>query len=417
MTESVGKYQKLKVLFISQRFLFPMNTGGKIRTGKILEELKKVFDITLVSNLEPLKDEPYLHHMKDLCEEFHSVIWKEIPRGSLHFYFKILIGSFSRYPISVLNDYSSSFEWKIQEVFKEKPFDLVICDFLQSSLNLSKISGCPLLLFEHNVESILVRRHYEVSKNLISKLFWWLQWIKMDHFEKKMCQRFNGVVTVSEVDRTHLIEKYSAPKVYAIPTGVDFDYFSPLDGPIEENTLVFTGSMDWLPNEDAILFFAHEILGEIKKQGSDIRLKVVGRNPSKKLVHELNMFPEIEVLGWVEDVRPFISRSAVYVIPLRIGGGTRIKAYEAMAMGKAIVSTSIGLEGLPVENGKNVILADTAESFSREVVNLLRDPLTRKKFEISAREFVQRNCSWGNAAKAFEGICENVVSENAGERG
>ena len=139
----------------------------------------------------------------------------------------------------------------------------------------------------------------------------------------------------------------------------------------------------------------------------------MGRNPSSSFLNKVALFPEIEVLGWVEDVRPFIADSAVYVIPLRIGGGTRIKAYEAMAMGKAMVSTSIGVEGLPVEHGKNVILADTPDAFSSEVVGLLLNNEKRKKIEMAAREFVQAKYSWSHAAKAFKGICENVVNEYA----
>ncbi len=193
---------------------------------------------------------------------------------------------------------------------------------------------------------------------------------------------------MSETDKQILEGEFAAANVFAIPTGVDTEYFTPRQEAPEKNTLVFTGSMDWLPNEDAILFFAHEILPKIKRRIPDIKLVVAGRRPSRHLLNEMQKYPEVSILGWVDDVRPFISRHAVYVVPLRIGGGTRIKVYEAMAMGKAIVSTTIGVEGLPVTAGVNVAIADDPESFAQSVITLLRDAEARTRIEREARDFV-----------------------------
>jgi len=186
----------------------------------------------------------------------------------------------------------------------------------------------------------------------------------MERYERVACNSFDSVVAVSEIDQEIFRKRFAVKNAYAIPTGVDTEYFSPTKDSIVENSLVFTGAMDWLPNEDAIMYFAREILGKIKEQIPDVKLTVVGRNPSLRLRNELESYPEIEVTGWVEDVRPYIGSHSLYVIPLRIGGGTRIKVYEAMAMGKAVVSTSIGVEGLPVKNGNNVLLADNAATFA-----------------------------------------------------
>jgi sugar transferase (PEP-CTERM/EpsH1 system associated) len=408
MTVSAGN-GKLKVLFFSQRFPYPMDTGGKIRTGKLLEKLKDVFDITLISNVESPKDDTYLDRMPALCSSFHGVPWKEAKKYSARFYLRLLAAMFSRYPFTVINDYSKDLETKIRNVANEQDYDLLVCDFLQPSLNLRSITNYPSLLFQHNVESMIARRHYESAKEPVSRLFWWLQWQKMRRYERKACEKFNGIVAVSEHDKNVLEQEFGARNVFTIPTGVDTDFFSPKEGNFEWNSLVFTGSMDWLPNEDAILFFAREILGKIKAQAPAIKLTVVGRNPSRYLVNELKQYPEIKVVGWVEDVRPYISRHALYIIPLRIGGGTRIKVYEAMAMGKAVVSTAIGVEGLPVTSGVNVIIADDPESFAQEVIRLLRDPEMRNRIEREARKFVETNASWDKAAVAFNDICSRVV--------
>ena len=408
MTESAGK-KRLKVLFFSQRFPYPMDTGGKIRTGKLLEQLKDVFDITLVSNVESPKDDEYLDQVKKLCAEFHPVPWKETKKYTFRFYLKLLRSVFSRYPFTVINDYSKDLEAALLHLTTSERFDLLICDFLQPSLNFRRLSGTPTLLFEHNVESVIPRRHFETSRNPLAKLFWWLQWRRMERYERETCRKFTGTVTVSETDKKYLEEISGIGTVFAIPTGVDTAFFAPREEPVKNNSLVFTGSMDWLPNEDAIGFFAREILGKIKRVIPTVQLTVVGRNPSQSLIKELEAYPEITVTGRVEDVRPFISSHALYIIPLRIGGGTRIKAYEAMAMGKAVVSTSVGIEGLPITDGENVVLADTPDAFAGAVVTLLRETKKRQQIGMNGRNFVVENSGWQRAAKAFANISRKVA--------
>lgn len=409
MTESAGS-KRLKVLFFSQRFPFPMDTGGKIRTGKILEQLKRVFDITLVSNVERPKDDNYLDQIETLCTEFQPVLWKEVKKYTVRFYLKLLRSLFSRYPFTVLNDYSRDIEATLHRLTSEKCFDLLICDFLQPSLNFRSLSGVPTLLFEHNVESVIPRRHLETAQNPVVKMFWWVQWRRMECYEEKTCRKFAGVVTVSENDKAYLEEMFRVPHVFAIPTGVDTQYFEPRDDEVKANSLVFTGSMDWLPNEDAIRFFALEILGRIKRAIPTIQLTVVGRNPRQNLMKELEGYPEITFTGRVDDVRPFISSHSIYIIPLRVGGGTRLKAYEAMAMEKAVVSTTVGIEGLPVRSGEHLMIADDPEHFAAEVVRLLRDSQARTRLAANARLFVQEDFGWNSVAAAFADICHQVTS-------
>ncbi len=407
---------RLRVLFLSQRFLYPMDTGGKIRTGKLLEHLNRMFEITLVSNFEHPKDDKYLRQIRDLCTEFHPIPWKEIKKYSLSFYVRLALRMFSRYPVIVLNDHSRALEAKIFELLRQKQYDLLVCDFVQSSLNLQRVTGIPTLLFQHNVESVITRRHFQTARHPLMRLFWWLQWMKLNRYERSACSRFTGIVTVSDGDKKILEEQFLARNVYAIPTGVDTEYFFPHPNSLEKNSLIFTGSLDWLPNEDAILFFARDILGRIKEHIPTIRLTVVGRTQSRSLLNELRKYPEINVVGWVDDVRPYISRHALYIIPLRIGGGTRIKVFEAMAMGKAVVSTSIGVEGLPLKDGEHVILADSPHHFAQAVVELLRSSHARKRIETAGRKFVCQNFSWEKAALAFADSCRKIASVNDFEK-
>jgi glycosyltransferase involved in cell wall biosynthesis len=408
MTASAGS-RRLKVLFFAQRFPYPMDTGGKIRTGKLLEYLRQVFDVTLISNVESPKDDPYLGQVGKLCAEFYPVPWKEVRKYSFMFYVRVLAKTFSRYPISVSNDYSPDLERTLLEVLQKSKYDLLICDFLQPSINCTKVTGCPTLLFQHNVEAVIPSRHYEIAGDPISKIFWWLQWKKMERYEQAACHKFHGVIAVSEKDKQLFEEQYGARNVFAIPTGVDTEYFSPRNELAEADSLVFTGSMDWLPNEDAVLFFARDILWRIKGSIPNIRLTVVGRNPSRRLMAELERYPEINVVGWVKDVRPYISRHSVYVIPLRIGGGTRIKAFEALAMGKPMVSTTIGTEGLPLIHNQHLLLSDRAEDFSAAVVRLLQDPTERSRLGTNASHFVREHFDWAKVGQHFSNVCYRIA--------
>ena len=175
------------------------------------------------------------------------------------------------------------------------------------------------------------------------------------------------------------------------------------------NSLVFTGSMDWLPNEDAILYFVDAILPLIKQQCPEVSLEVVGRSPSRKLQALAEAEKSIRLTGWVEDIRPFVARSSVCIVPLRIGGGTRLKIFEAMAMNKAVVSTSVGAEGLPVRPGENILLADAPQDFADSVVSLLRDPNQRRRLGTAARALVQESYGWPRVAENFARTLHSAV--------
>ncbi|MGH7392428.1 MAG: glycosyltransferase [Candidatus Rokuibacteriota bacterium] len=410
MEPGAGARPPLKVLFLAKRFPYPMDTGGKIRTGMLLEHLSREFEITLVSNVEPSKDDPHIRRVGRLCADFHGVPWHEVPKYSLAFYATVLRRLLSRYPVTVINDYSKPLATTIADLLAARPYDLVVCDFLQPALNVRGITGHPILLFQHNVESMIWKRHADACRNPALKLFWLRQWRKMERFERDACRRFTGVVAVSDSDKA-VFQAFGARRVFTIPTAVDADYFRPGSGPSGGPALVFTGSMDWLPNEDAILFFADEILPRIATRVPDVTFTIVGRTPSPQLVRRLQDRPGITVTGRVDDIRPYVERAAVYVVPLRIGGGTRIKLYEAMAMGKAIVSTPVGAEGLPVRDGEHLVLADKADAFAEAVVELLFDADRRQRLQQAARRFVEGDCGWSTAAAAFATACRAVARE------
>jgi glycosyltransferase involved in cell wall biosynthesis len=203
-----------------------------------------------------------------------------------------------------------------------------------------------------------------------------------------------------------------------VSTGVDTHFFSPHattesgavhSSAAESRHLVFTGSMDWLPNEDAVIFFCREVLPLIRAEEPDVTLSIVGRAPTPA-VKRLADLPGVHVAGRVDDVRPYIGDAAVYIVPLRIGGGTRLKIFEAMAMGKAVVSTTVGAEGLPVVGDEHVVLADEPQSFSRAVVRLLRDIDGRRRLEAAARALVVERYDWSAVAGELKSALEEVAT-------
>ena len=240
----------------------------------------------------------------------------------------------------------------------------------------------------------------------------------MREFERNACHKFDAIVAVSPNDRSIMEIEYGAPLVRDIPTGVDTDYFRP-SGTVMAKPyhLVFSGSMDWLPNDDAMKYFIRDILPRIRAACPEVTLTVVGRNPFPGIVALSREHPYIHVTGQVEDVRPYIEEATVYVIPLRIGGGTRLKVFEAMAMEKPIVSSSIGVEGLPVADGKDVAIADDPQAFADAVLRLLHDRTCAKRMGRAAGLKVRSQFGWEPVAQSFVRICDLAIDAMKRKKG
>jgi glycosyltransferase involved in cell wall biosynthesis len=258
------------------------------------------------------------------------------------------------------------------------------------------------------------KRHFEVQKNMLKTTYLRRQWRKMQRFEKEACRRFDAVIAVSAEDRDQMRDEYGVNAVFEVPTGVDTDFFTPSRKErIDPHNVVFTGSMDWLPNEDAIRYYTDHILPLVRRSIPDASLTVVGRNPYPSLLELSRRDPSIIVTGRVDDVRPYMERAAVYVVPLRIGGGTRLKIFEAMAMEKAIVSTTVGAEGLPVTDGRELRIADTPETFAAALVYLLTKPEAARKLGQASARVVRERFGWNGVAKRFAEICETTVTKHS----
>jgi glycosyltransferase involved in cell wall biosynthesis len=314
-----------------------------------------------------------------------------------------------------MNKYrSEGMRREIIERDKRREFDVLVSDFLMPSINVPVQLSAPTVLFDRNVEANVVKRYCRIQRNPLKRAYLHSMWRKTMAFEQETCRRFDQVITVSAADRETIRSDYGVESVQDIPTGVDAEYFRPSGNEKpSRNNLVFTGMMNWLPNEDAVCYFVQEILPLVRQVIPDVTLTVVGRDPYPRLLELSSRDPAITVTGRVDDVRPYLERATCFIVPLRVGSGVRLKIFEAMAMEKPVVSTAIGAEGLPVRNGIDVLLADTPAEFAASVVRLLNHEEYARAFGAQAAARVRAEFTWARAAEAFAEICQNTIDRKA----
>lgn len=401
----------MHILWLKTELLHPVDKGGKIRTYNMLKELKRSHHITYLTLDDGMADDQARELASDYCHELVCIPHKRREKFTPGFYAELALNLASPLPYAIRKYESAGMRREITQRASLKSFDILVCDFLAPAVNVPKGLDCASVLFQHNVEAMIWKRHYEVQANPLKKAYLFGQWLKMRSFERKACAQFDSVVAVSREDRELMQQEYDVNAVYEVPTGVDTDFFRP-SGKVERisNNLVFTGSMDWLPNEDAIRYFTEQIMPRIKEAIPGVTLTVVGRDPYPGLRELSRRDPSVVVTGRVEDVRPYMERAAAYIVPLRIGGGTRLKIFEAMAMEKPIVSTTIGAEGLPVRNGVELLLADTPESFAQAVIGLLGEEAWATDLGQRAATIVREKFGWGKVAESFAVACQRALS-------
>ena len=379
----------------------------------MLKELKNEHHVTYLTLDDGSASAEERKRSTEYCHDLICIPHFRREKFTPGFYFELLLNLAESRPYAIKKYESAAMLRKIVELERKNCFDFIVCDFLAPAANVPRNLASPTILFQHNVEAMIWKRHYEIQTNLIKKAYLYNQWQKMRSFEQHMCRDFDCVIGVSAEDREQMKRDYGARTVFDVPTGVDTDYFQPRGVQPSAHSMVFTGSMDWLPNEDAIKYFMGAIMPLIKKKVPDATLTVVGRNPPPALVELRKEDPSLIITGRVEDVRPYIEESAVYIVPLRIGGGTRLKIFEAMAMERAVVSTTVGAEGLPVSNGKELLVADEPAAFANAVITLLTDSSYAVQLGQRAASIVRQNHGWRQVTESFVSICtKNGHTEN-----
>ena len=394
-----------RLLVLSPRFLFPLDQGGRIRTANTLRHMKGgAFHITLLSPAPP-DAERWTAEVDRLCDRFVS--WPETtfstPRKVV-----ALAGSI---PVAVATD-DSSVGRSIVAAELANDAEAILVDFPHAAILLPSKLDIPAIIFTHNVEAEIFARHAEVAKGPMRRV-WQDQARKMRRFEGEAIARCDKVIAVSKRDARALEETYGLTGVEPIETGVDTEFYAynaPLPAPSDGGTVVFTGSMNSRSNIDGIEFLMDEVWPKLLDRRPKVRAVIAGRNPPERLTEAAySRGFDWTFTGFVDDVRPFVESGHVYAIPLRVGSGTRIKVFEAMAMGCPVVSTRLGVEGLDVTAEENFLAADTAEEFAAALARILGNPALQHRLSTDARTLVTTRFGWPVVTKRFEQICLSAL--------
>ncbi len=392
----------MKILWVKTDFLHPTTRGGQIRTLETIKRLHARHEVHYVAYDNPAQPEG-LQRAHEYCSHAYPLTLDVPPRRSLKFASQLLANLFSPLPLSITRYCSPAMRSQVAKLVSTIRFDSLVCDFLTPAPNFPDMS--KVVLFQHNVETMIWRRHVEQSPDPLRKAYFQMQADRMFNCERDMCRAAARVIAVSPQDSATMKQMFDVES-FSVPTGVDLDYFRrPADAPRKAD-LVFVGSMDWLPNSDGVNYLVREVMPLVWQHKPDCTLAIVGRAPSFDMLALAEKESRIAVTGTVPDVRPWMWGASVSVVPLRIGGGTRLKIYEAMAAGTATVSTSIGAEGLHVSHPDNICLADTPQAFAEECLTLLNDATQRRAVAAAALHLVTSRYSWDAVTDEFERLLD-----------
>ena len=393
----------MKILWAKTDFLHPTNRGGQIRTLEMLKRLSRRNELHYVAY-----DDPGVPEGRERAPEYSTrnfpVDRPIAPRGSPRFFAQLAANLMSPLPLAVSRYRSSAMRRQLATLIAAERYDAVVADFLSITPNFAALSGC--VLFQHNVESMIWKRHAEHAGSPQRRVYFRSQSRRMARYERDVCRAVDRVVSVSPADTQTMRQQFGVDRIEDIPTGVDIDYFRRPSHPPHVSDLVFVGAMDWLPNVDGAQWFMKNVFPIVRSARPNTTITFAGRNPSPE-IRALSA-SGVQVTGTVPDVRPYLWGACVSIVPLRIGGGTRLKIYEAMAAEVPVISTRVGAEGLSVTDGRDICLANDPQDFATGILQLLSSTAERSAISTAALALVTEQFSWDSVTERFEGILEGA---------
>jgi polysaccharide biosynthesis protein PslH len=404
----------MKILWVKPGKLLPLDTGGKLRTYNILRHLSAEHEVTYLSYYGGLRDEVYEREVIERLPgtvAFHTAAPDSTPFERYLDYGRRLFWA-APYAVSKFTD--RRVRRLLSQWILERRFDVAVCDFLSSTLNFPKDLLIPTALFQHNVETVLWRRKADLEVRWIDRVISKIEYAKMRRFEPAQVRRFHHVIAVSGADREAMKSMVDASHISVVPTGVDLSLYryDPEAAPTEP-LVVFTGSMDWEANIDGVEFFCKEIWPLVLAKVPKARFRIVGRSPHARV--KALASDSVEVTGSVPSIIDHLREAAVFVVPLRIGGGTRIKIYEGMAVGKATISTSVGAEGLDVQHQHDILLVDDPVRFAEAVILVLQNDELRRRLEASAAATAAK-LDWSVITERFVEVLHTTIKAASSTR-
>ena len=397
---------KMLMMFHSSPNRPPANLGPAKRSFPFFEEMLKRHDVTVLTFGSPNEEREFRKHFNSVCKSI-TFVNNARPRYMNFFRraYSLLIGKSMFYTL-----YSRRMQKELDKLLKKETFDLLYCSTpLLGFHTLPK--NIPLVTDTHNVEYDILHRGYMESTSLIGKVICYIEYRLGKPQELRNCRKFDVITTTTDRDRSVFLENLPEKDITVIQNGIDPIFFEELSPEKEPNTLVFIGMMEYFPNDVGIRFFLNDILPLIRSRIPDVKLYIVGKNPSKSV--QGYAADKIIVTGFVDDVRPYIARSQVFIVPLNVGGGIRGKALEAMAMGMPIVTTTIGCEGILLKDGESVLVADSPEEFAQAVIRLLQTPELRTKLGRNARATAEKEYQWSDKGRQLDEVCQSVITKHS----
>lgn len=402
----------MRILWVKADKLLPVENGGNIRTYHVLRYLATRHQLTFYSYYGGNPDPDYERALQEHLPGSVAVCTgkAELSGAARGIDYLKHVGKSAPYAVSRFADEKVQHDLALW--FRDERFDVAVCDFLDAAVNFPARLNIPSVLFQHNVEAEIWRRHSETASSPLKKAMYGVEFRKMQRYEEAAVRKFQHVIAVSENDRTLMMRWVDGERITVVPTGVNLAQFRPdgVRGTEPEPLVSFVGAMDWEPNVDGVEYFCGEIWPTIQAEVPGARFRIVGRNPVRRVQKWAS--ESIEVTGRVPSVVEHLRESAVVIVPLRIGGGTRLKIYEAMAAEKAVVSTTVGAEGLDVHAGRDIMLADDAKAFAQAVIMLLRDRDLRKRYEKAAAETAARY-DWPAIGQRFSEVLRAVAEKKS----
>lgn len=391
----------MNILYISYEAPhFPGGTGGQTRQYCLLKELSKKHTFDFIG---PLLNDKQLENIRYLFRDIKS----SPPQKKLHHkiigYLNLLLKPTYPELVQQMESLRIQLFCKIKQAINSEKYDLVHVEHTNVAHWLHNISTTlPKILVAQNVKSVMWQRYYQQAKGIDRERLKNEQ-LLFEKYESTYLNDYNCVVAMSDVDKRFISQLCPQLQVEIVPNGVDIDYFKPVNTTIARSSLVFTGSMAHPPNNEAAIYFCDNIFPKILCKSPDSTISIVGSSPSSN-VEKLGNNPRTIVTGYVEDTRPYIASASVIVVPLLSGSGTRLKILEAMAMQKAIVSTSIGAEGIDYTDNENIMIADDVDSFAYKVIELQSNPIKCEQLGHNARKLIEKKYSWQTSAKRLDNI-------------
>jgi len=413
----------MRLLIICPFFPYPQTTGSRIREYNLITRLARQHEIYLFSLIQSDVELGYVGELESCCKQVMAVRPAHQRTDAIdgkRTLRNAVCGIFDKKPIHFYGRPSPNVSLVLEKVLAVQEFDAILVDTLfMTNYVLDAFDrhceAVPRVLVEHNVETRVQRREISLASTWIEKVRKWVYWATFQGFERQVCSRFDHIIVVSDQEKRLLLRlcpELNEGQVTVVPNGVDIESFKPRSNERKLNTLIYAGSLTYHVNYDAVVHFLQDIFPLVRKIVPDVHLTITGSYEGVPL-DSLSLGNHVTLTGCVPDIRPYVAGSTLSIVPVRSGGGTRLKVLESLALGTPVVSTSKGAEGLAVTHGKDILIADEPADFAEAVLRLLDDVGLRQRLAVNGRRLVEERYSWDAIALELERLLCQVVGQGS----